>query len=152
MSDWGPPSASFPAMTCNVIQFFGPQKLVLDITLCGSWAGLPENYLPTCGNSGPTGICYNDNVVGPGDRFNNAYFEIRYVRAYTTGGVTPTPTAAVAVPAPPQTTSVVQTPLLMDPGFDLDPNGAVGLHMSRGTRIGLLLMSVGAAVGPSLCL
>ena len=39
-------------------------------------------------------IQYNDSVVGPGDKFDNAYFEISYFRAYTTGvpSATPTPT------------------------------------------------------------
>jgi hypothetical protein len=35
---------------------------------------------------------YDDNVVGPGSpKYDDAYFEINYVRAYTTGGPTPTP-------------------------------------------------------------
>lgn len=37
VSQWGPPSASFPATTCNITEFFTPQNLVLDITLCGVW-------------------------------------------------------------------------------------------------------------------
>jgi hypothetical protein len=104
--------------------------LVLDITLCGIWAGLPETWQPSCGGRGPTNICvrlfgvhrclsasvlirlllpfllsrtqpstqqYSDNVIGPGSNYNDAYFEISYVRAYTTGGIVPTPTA-VATP------------------------------------------------------
>ncbi|KAG9218256.1 hypothetical protein CCMSSC00406_0005937 [Pleurotus cornucopiae] len=94
VSQWGPPSASYPSTSCNITQFFSAQNIVLDITLCGSWAGLPEQYTPACGSSGPTGICYNDNVVGPGARFDDAFFEINYLRAYTTGGVAPTPSAA----------------------------------------------------------
>ncbi|KAF4563910.1 hypothetical protein EYR36_003155 [Pleurotus pulmonarius] len=94
VSQWGPPSASYPSTTCNITQFFSAQNIVLDITLCGSWAGLPEQYTPACGSSGPTGICYNDNVVGPGARFDDAFFEVNYLRAYTTGGVAPTPTAS----------------------------------------------------------
>jgi hypothetical protein len=35
---------------------------------------------------------YDDNVVGPGSpKYDDAYFEINYVRAYTTGGPAPTP-------------------------------------------------------------
>lgn len=35
---------------------------------------------------------YDDNVVGPGSpKYDDAYFEINYVRAYTTGGPMPTP-------------------------------------------------------------
>jgi len=72
-------------------------------------AGLPSEYDPQCANSGPTGRCvgpllgvtvnlltmtciqYDDNVVGPGSpKYDDAYFEINYVRAYTTGGPAPT--------------------------------------------------------------
>lgn len=97
VSQWGPPSASYPAVTCDITQFFSPQNLVFDITLCGIWAGLPAQYFPACGGQGPTGICYQDNVIGPGGRYNEAYFEVKYVKAYTTGGVAPTPTAAAVV-------------------------------------------------------
>ncbi|KIY70854.1 glycoside hydrolase family 16 protein [Cylindrobasidium torrendii FP15055 ss-10] len=96
ISSWGPPTASYPATYCNITEFFSRQKLVLDITLCGKWAGLTEQYFPTCGSQGPTGQCYQDQVVGSGDNYNDAYFEINSIRAYTTGG--PVPTAA-ALPA-----------------------------------------------------
>ncbi|KAF7298914.1 Rhodanese domain-containing protein [Mycena indigotica] len=94
LSDWGPPSASYVNKTCKIEDFFGPQKLVIDITLCGQWAGIPADYLETCAAKGPTGICYNDNVVGSGANFDQAYFELKHVRAYTTAG--PGPSAAVA--------------------------------------------------------
>lgn len=81
-----------------------------------SRAGLGAVYNSSCGKSGPTGLCvsssllpspflqcvstiyvgpqYNDNVVGPGSpRFDNAYFEIEYVRAYTTEAPVPSGTA-----------------------------------------------------------
>ncbi|CAL1709040.1 unnamed protein product [Somion occarium] len=36
ISQWGPPSASYPAgANCNITNFFTAQQLVLDITLCG---------------------------------------------------------------------------------------------------------------------
>ncbi|KAL1744576.1 glycoside hydrolase family 16 protein [Schizophyllum fasciatum] len=92
ISAWGPPSASFPSTTCNITEYFTPQNLVIDITLCGNWAGIPETYAETCAG-GTTGLCYNDNVIGSGANYNDAYFEIKNIRAYTTGGVAPTPTA-----------------------------------------------------------
>ncbi|KAF7974858.1 hypothetical protein HWV62_11101 [Athelia sp. TMB] len=92
ISAWGAPSAAWPAGACNISEFFTAQNLVLDITLCGDWAGIGPVYNATCGSSGPTGLCYNDNVVGPGSpRYDEAYFEISYVRAYTTP--VPSPTA-----------------------------------------------------------
>ncbi|KAK0192326.1 glycoside hydrolase family 16 protein [Armillaria mellea] len=70
-------------------------NLVLDITLCGQWAGLSNLYFPSCGSG--TGTCYADSVVGPGSNFNDAYFEISYIRAYTTGAPAPTPNALVSI-------------------------------------------------------
>ena len=46
-------------------------------------------------------VQYDDNVVGPGSpKYDDAYFEINYVRAYTTGGPAPTP-SALSVPVRP---------------------------------------------------
>ena len=40
-------------------------------------------------------VQYDDNVVGPGSpKYDEAYFEINYVRAYTTGEPAPTPSAS----------------------------------------------------------
>ncbi|KAA1473066.1 hypothetical protein DENSPDRAFT_839490 [Dentipellis sp. KUC8613] len=102
ISQWGTPSASFPGTGCNIPQFFTAQNLVFDITLCGVWAGVPSIYTPACGHSGPTGLCYNDNVVGAGSpKYDDAYFEINYVRAYTTGpSSTQAPAATGAANSP----------------------------------------------------
>ena len=73
--------------------------------------GNPQFYTPQCGSVGPTGKCvstsclelylilvkispsailqYDDNVPGNGSNYNDAYFEIKYVRAYTSGAVSP---------------------------------------------------------------
>ena len=37
ISEWGPPSASYPAPICDIPRFFTAQQLVFDITLCGIW-------------------------------------------------------------------------------------------------------------------
>lgn len=38
VSAWGDPMASYPSdQACNVTQFFKPQNLIFDITLCGVW-------------------------------------------------------------------------------------------------------------------
>jgi len=79
---WGTPSAAYPSTTCNITNYFTAQKLVLDVTLCGDWAGVPSVYNATC-SGGTTGVCYTDNVIGPGSpRYDNAYFQINYVRVY----------------------------------------------------------------------
>jgi len=110
LSEWGAPSASYPTANCNISQFFTPQQLVIDITLCGDWAGLPQIYNPSCYNSGPTGSCYQDNVVGPGSpKYDEAYFEINYIRAYTTGGA-PSATPGGAYSQPTSSTTTTPTP------------------------------------------
>lgn len=38
-SEWGPPVASFPATDCDIASHFSDHSLILDITLCGDWAG-----------------------------------------------------------------------------------------------------------------
>ncbi|KAI0827076.1 concanavalin A-like lectin/glucanase domain-containing protein [Trametes gibbosa] len=92
ISKWGVPSAAFPVTPqCDLTKFFTPQQLVIDIALCGVWAGPLGNYQQTC-----PGMC---DVSGAGSpAFDKAWFEIQYVRAYTTGVVpTPTPSAASVI-------------------------------------------------------
>ncbi|KAL1740054.1 glycoside hydrolase family 16 protein [Schizophyllum fasciatum] len=107
--DWGRPSASFPASGCNdsLWQFFAPQQLVLDITLCGNWAGLPAVYGATCTNQY---ACLTDNVVGDGSNYADAYFEIRWIRTYTgdkalVPSSTPSPTFTLPISASSSRTS-----------------------------------------------
>ncbi|KAL4253040.1 Glycosyl Hydrolase Family 16 [Abortiporus biennis] len=105
ISTWGPPSASYPSgPSCNITNFFTPQQLVLDITLCGDWAGTQSAYTNSaCGKQGPTGICYNDAVVGSGANYANAYFEIEWLRTFTNNpsdlpSSSPTTDSGVAIP------------------------------------------------------
>ena len=54
---------------------------------------------------------YNDNVVGPGSpKYDNAYFEIDYVRAYTTGAPAPTPSPTAVWIYPNGSSKVVTVP------------------------------------------
>ncbi|KAF9485088.1 hypothetical protein BDN70DRAFT_871784 [Pholiota conissans] len=95
IDDWGPPAASYPSgATCDIGKFFGAQSLVIDITLCGNWAGDPAIYSTQCSAQGTTGKCYDDNVVGAGDKYNEAYFEIKYVRAYSNSDLSSSPTTS----------------------------------------------------------
>ncbi|OSD00034.1 glycoside hydrolase family 16 protein [Trametes coccinea BRFM310] len=91
-STWGTPSAAWPSSSCNISEFFAPQQLVIDITLCGDFAGQPNIYQETCG--GPLGnssvsICYIDNVINNGTAYNDAFFEIRAVQVFAASGSTP---------------------------------------------------------------
>ncbi|KZT64203.1 glycoside hydrolase family 16 protein, partial [Daedalea quercina L-15889] len=90
VSGWGRPSAAFPASSCDITQKFGPQALVIDITLCGTWAGEPSIYSETCPVTAGTTLndntCYASNVIGNGTNYADAYFEIQYIKAFTWNG------------------------------------------------------------------
>ncbi|TFK33299.1 concanavalin A-like lectin/glucanase domain-containing protein [Crucibulum laeve] len=98
---WGLPTAAYPSTTCDFDTYFGQQQLILLTTLCGIWAGEPHNYAQTC-----PGNCVADYAFGPGSpRFDNAFWEIKYVRAYIEEGRTPPPPAPPAPDLPVTTTS-----------------------------------------------
>jgi len=81
VSGWGLPTAYYPnGPHCELTQYFKPQQLVLLTTLCGLWAGVPDIYQSTCPTA--TGSCFNDNVLGPASNFDNAYWEIKHIRAF----------------------------------------------------------------------
>ncbi|EKM52410.1 glycoside hydrolase family 16 protein [Phanerochaete carnosa HHB-10118-sp] len=81
ISSWGPPSAAYPSgSSCNITKSFGAQQLVIDITLCGDWAGTQDTYAATCGNS-TYNACYLTNVIGQGT-YTDAHFELNYIRAF----------------------------------------------------------------------
>ncbi|CCM02503.1 uncharacterized protein FIBRA_04605 [Fibroporia radiculosa] len=112
ISSWGPPTASYPTNAyCNITNFFSAQQLIFDITLCGDWAGVPGTYDGTgCANAGPNNNCYLDNVVGNGSNYDEAYFEVAYVRTYTTGVVLPASTATSTSVASSSSGSQTSTP------------------------------------------
>ncbi|KAI0674444.1 concanavalin A-like lectin/glucanase domain-containing protein [Trametes maxima] len=103
ISKWGTPSAAFPVTPqCNVTQFFTPQQIVIDIALCGDWAGIQGIYNQAC-----PGKC---DVTGPGSpAYDNAWFEINYVRAYTTGGPVPTSSTSTSTSTATVLTTVTGT-------------------------------------------
>ncbi|KAJ4470245.1 concanavalin A-like lectin/glucanase domain-containing protein [Lentinula aciculospora] len=85
-SDWGTPTVAVPSSGCNITQYFQAQQLVLDITLCGVWAGVQSIY----SSSGCSGQCI-DNVIGAGNpTYNDAYWDIAYIRTYLSDTVTTT--------------------------------------------------------------
>ncbi|CAL1698331.1 unnamed protein product [Somion occarium] len=83
ISQWGAPSAAYPSSSCDIGKFFGAQQMVIDITLCGDWAGVPSLYQPVCGGDGAADGCYRNSVINAGSpNFDNAYFEINYIKAF----------------------------------------------------------------------
>lgn len=94
LTDWGIPSAAYPASGCNITEFFPDQQLVIDITLCGLWAGIPSVYAEQC-----PGSCFATNIAGNGSNYADAYFEIPAIRTYNIN-----PSASASVSGIPQTT------------------------------------------------
>ncbi|KAJ7093400.1 glycoside hydrolase family 16 protein [Mycena belliarum] len=79
IADWGVPSAAYPAAGCNITEFFPAQQMVIDITLCGLWAGANGIYeSSTC-----PGTCFGSNIAGNGSNYASAYFEIPAIRTWT---------------------------------------------------------------------
>ncbi|SJL02708.1 uncharacterized protein ARMOST_06043 [Armillaria ostoyae] len=106
-TDWGLPSAAFPSSGCNLQKLFSPQRLILETTLCGDWAGVPSIFNTQC-----PGNCVQDYVRGPGSpRYDSAYFEISYLRTYTAiaGNATASSSGAVETAAVTTTRVVTST-------------------------------------------
>ncbi|KAM0750678.1 hypothetical protein T439DRAFT_342968 [Meredithblackwellia eburnea MCA 4105] len=83
-SNWGTPSAYYPSSSCDIATHFANQQLILDITLCGDWAGNAAVFNATC-----SGVCYTDFVLNSSS-YANAHFEIPSIRIYTDGTGTST--------------------------------------------------------------
>ncbi|CAE6488414.1 unnamed protein product [Rhizoctonia solani] len=76
--NWGTPTAAWPESGCNTSQFFGAQTIIIDITLCGNFAGAASTFQATC-----SGVC-TDLIKTPSN-YNNAYFDINYLRVFSDG-------------------------------------------------------------------
>ena len=93
--NWTTPTAFWPTSSCDVGKYFGDQTLIFvcyllflhftdtyfslilqDITLCGNFAGEATVFAETC-----SGTC-TDLIQDP-KNYNNAYFEVSYVRVFT---------------------------------------------------------------------
>ncbi|KIJ53208.1 glycoside hydrolase family 16 protein, partial [Sphaerobolus stellatus SS14] len=70
---WGYPVSYLDNRTCNINSAFGPQKVVLNIELCGDWAG-------PAFEGGPKACV--DYVQRNPQEFASAYFEIRSLQYY----------------------------------------------------------------------
>jgi len=112
-STFGIPVGNWPNTGCNIQEFFQPQQLILDITLCGDFAGDATIFNQTC-----TGVCYNDYVIGPPSGYDNAYFEIGYVRVFSAAGtdtvVSPSTSASGGAAGTTSTSSSSASSLLME--------------------------------------
>ncbi|OCB91539.1 hypothetical protein A7U60_g1217 [Sanghuangporus baumii] len=77
---WGLPVAAYPKSSCNTDQFIKAQTLILDITICGNFAGAADVFTTT----GCSGVC-TDLVANP-QNYDDAFFEISYIRVFSQGG------------------------------------------------------------------
>ncbi|TCD62940.1 hypothetical protein EIP91_006203 [Steccherinum ochraceum] len=75
---WGTPNAFFPNTQCDIGGHFGSNNIIIDLTFCGDWAGIPSIY-NGAGCPGDCATYVNDNPSA----FKNAYWWINAVRVYT---------------------------------------------------------------------
>ncbi|KAK7050246.1 GH16 domain-containing protein [Favolaschia claudopus] len=145
LTDWGTPSAAYPASGCNVTEFFPAQQLVIDISLCGLWAGIPDIYSEDC-----PGTCFSTNIAGNGSNYGAAYFEIPAIRTYT---VNPGAIASVSASGggSPLTTGSASGSVSADgPGAsqtDLDQGSAMRVGGRGSGWMGMGMIVVWALVG-----
>ncbi|KAH9475563.1 putative glycosidase C21B10.07 [Psilocybe cubensis] len=74
---WGKPQAFFPNTNCDFKKFFAPHHIIINLTLCGDWAGQADVYA----SSGCPSTCL-DYVNNNPAAFSNAYFDFASVRIY----------------------------------------------------------------------
>ncbi|KAH7101775.1 concanavalin A-like lectin/glucanase domain-containing protein [Auriculariales sp. MPI-PUGE-AT-0066] len=92
---FGTPTAKYPSTSCDIANLFKKQKIIINTTLCGVFAGAVFN--DTC-TAKRENSCYLDWVIGPANAYDEAYFEIVSHRVFTDGSDTsapdPNPTAS----------------------------------------------------------
>ena len=108
-SQFGTPVATFTGGSgCDIDSHFHDMQIIFDTTFCGDWAG---NAFGSCGSSCPSYVAANPSA------YNNAYWDINYIKVYQTGvassaSLTGTKTSAsTATP-----TSVATTNASVGPG------------------------------------
>ncbi|KAF4622600.1 hypothetical protein D9613_009003 [Agrocybe pediades] len=74
-NNWGTPTAFFPDTSCNFPDHFQEHNIIINLTLCGDWAGSVFNQ------DGCPGSCV-DFVNNNPSAFENAFFDFAAVRVY----------------------------------------------------------------------
>nr|VWO94479.1 Mixed-linked glucanase [Ganoderma boninense] len=74
-SNWGMPIADFPNTNCDMARYFRPQRMIVNLSFCGDWAG--AKYAAY----GCPGEC-TDFVNRNPSAFKNAYFDIAWLKVY----------------------------------------------------------------------
>jgi len=100
----GTPSASYPASSCNPTTHFTKQQIVIDLKLCGVWAGNPSTLQESCPALQTNQTCYTTYVINNNSNYNQAYYEIKSLKIFATSkdkvisGPTSTGTATATGP------------------------------------------------------
>ncbi|KAL3459292.1 concanavalin A-like lectin/glucanase domain-containing protein [Aspergillus heterothallicus] len=84
-SEFGTPMAHLQG-SCNFEERFTHQKLILDTTFCGEWAGAVygDSGCPLSDPSSPMQSCINYVAENPAE-FKEAYWELNYIKVFQTG-------------------------------------------------------------------
>lgn len=85
-SSFGKPMAHLQG-SCNFKERFTHQKMILDTTFCGDWAGgvFGDSGCPLSDESNPMQSCVNYVAENPKE-FKNAYWELNSIKVYQVGG------------------------------------------------------------------
>lgn len=78
-STWGEPTADFPNTNCNINNHFRNASIIMNIALCGDWAGADSIYKD---EANCPSTCQNF-VANNATAFEEAYWEIRGFRVYS---------------------------------------------------------------------
>ncbi|KAG8994775.1 hypothetical protein FRB94_012562 [Tulasnella sp. JGI-2019a] len=73
---WGVPTANFVSTNCDFASHFGPHNIIINLTLCGDWAGADGVYPATCPST-----CV-DYVNSEPAAFKDAYWDIASLKVY----------------------------------------------------------------------
>ncbi|KAJ8489562.1 hypothetical protein ONZ51_g2842 [Trametes cubensis] len=73
--NWGTPYAYFPSQSCDLNSHFGAHNIIINLTLCGDWAGAVYSA------DGCPGDCVSYVNNNP-SAFTNAYFDIQWLKIY----------------------------------------------------------------------
>jgi len=74
---WGMPAAYFPNTNCDISSHFGPANIIINMGLCGDWAGDSIVYAA----SGCPSTCI-DFVNNNPSAFSDAFFEFSWIKVY----------------------------------------------------------------------
>lgn len=112
VSSFGTPMAHLQG-SCNFKERFTHQKLILDTTFCGDWAGgvFGDSGCPVSDPSDPMLSCKNYVAENPAV-YKNAYWELNSIKIYQIGGtaeVEGTQSAAAETTAAETTAAATQT-------------------------------------------